>query len=227
MNVKATALLLAALMCGAAIAGVSLHLPQPPERPNFLETTVPEAFGDWKKVDEGPQIIDPGTVETLRKIYKEWLTRTYTDGTGYRIMLSVARSGNQIGIQAVHLPTVCYPAQGFEQVGGVDDDGAMSTPYGPISVTRVTMAKGSRTEPITYWLTMADRVVRTQWDKRRVQAAAIWTGESPDGLLFRVSSIDGGSEHAFAMQQKFVADLMKSLSSDGRHKLGGLTSPQS
>ena len=28
-------------------------------------------------------------------------------------MLSLARSGNQIGIQQAHLPEICYPAQGF------------------------------------------------------------------------------------------------------------------
>jgi hypothetical protein len=72
---------------------------------------------------------------------------------------------------------------------------------------------------------MADHVVRTQWDKRMVQFLLVVTGQSPDGLLFRVSSIDRDPERAFAMQQKFVADMMASVPSEARRKLSGLTSP--
>ena len=51
-------------------------------------------------------------------------------------------------------------------------------------------------------------VVRDQWDSRMVQIRTILTGQIPDGLLFRISSIDMDSEHAFAMQQRFAADMM-------------------
>ena len=100
----------------------------------------------------------------------------------------MARSGNQIGIQQAHFPEVCYPAQGFK-IGSVEEE-ELVTAYGPISVTRLTATMGARQEPITYWLTMADQVVKTQWEKRIVQASIFLTGESPGGLLFRVSSID-------------------------------------
>jgi EpsI family protein len=83
----------------------------------------------------------------------------------------------------------------------------------------------ARYEPVTYWLTMGDQVVRTQWDKRLVQIRAVLTRESPGGLLFRISSIDKDSEAAFAVQQKFAADLMQSVPPEARRKLGGLTSP--
>jgi hypothetical protein len=43
--------------------------------------------------------------------------------------------------------------------------------------------------------------------------------------LFRISSIDKDSEAAFAVQQKFAADLMQSVPPEARRKLGGLTSP--
>ena len=226
MNAKPTVWLMAVLMSGAAIAGISVRPPVVPPEPNFLET-VPQSFGEWRKLDEPAQIVDPGAEETMRKIYQEWISRSYVDRAGYRIMLSVARTRNQIGIQQAHLPKVCYPAQGFHLLGEVQDDEALTTPYGPISVTRLTMSLGPRTEPITYWLTMNDRVVRTKWDKRIAQIVATFTGESPGGVLFRVSSIDADSERAFAMQQKFVADLMKSIPPDIRTKLSGLTSPRS
>ena len=165
-------------------------------------------------------MVDPATEQKLREIYKEVLSRTYSNDGGDRIMLSMARSGNQIGIQQAHIPDVCYPAQGFKTSG--IEDGDLPTPNGSISVTRLTATMGARHEPITYWLTMGNQVVRTRLDKRMVQVRTFLEGGSPGGLLFRVSSIDRDSPRAFALQQKFVADMMASVSPEGRRKLAGL-----
>src|SRR6185369_17056040 len=105
MNVKPTVWLMAVLMSGAAIAGISIRTPVP-EQPNFLEATVPETFGDWRKLDAGPQMIDPATAEILKKVYAEVLSRTYVNGAGEQIMVSIARSKDQIGIHQAHLPKV-------------------------------------------------------------------------------------------------------------------------
>jgi len=58
-NIKWTAWLMSALMCGAAVAG--MVSPEIPEVPNFLESTVPATFGEWRKLEEPAQIIDPAT----------------------------------------------------------------------------------------------------------------------------------------------------------------------
>lgn len=220
MKMKWTVWLMIALMGGAAMAGILR--PEIPERVNFLETTVPPAFGEWRQVQERAQI-DPVIDDVLKKIYKEVVSRTYVNASGYRIMLSAARSGNQIGIQQAHLPEICYPAQGFDVTGNVD--GELATAYGPIEVRRLTTHMRERHEPVTYWQTMADQVVKSQWDKRKVQLRAVWQRVPPDGILFRVSSIDREPEHAFAMQQKFVADLMTAVGPDERKKLSGLIAP--
>jgi len=217
-----TAWLISALMCSAAV-GSFWARPNFVEVPNFLESTVPPRFGEWRKLEEPVQIINPATKKKLEEIYKEWLSRTYVNESGDRIMLSMARSGNQIGIQQAHIPDICYPAQGFK-IGGVED-GELPTAYGPIPVTRLTATMGARHEPITYWLTMGDQVVKTQWDKRWVQIRAALTGGSPGGLLFRVSTIDRDPAHAFAIQQKFVADMMAAVSPEARQKLSGLRTP--
>jgi EpsI family protein len=221
-NMKWTAWLMSALMCGAAIAGVSAR-PDIEEQANFLESTVPRTFGEWRVLEERALIISPAIEKKLGEIYREWLSRTYVNATGDQVMLSMARSGNQIGIQQAHVPDICYPAQGFE-IAGVKE-GELPTTYGPIPVTRLTATMGARHEPVTYWLTMADQVVKTRLDKRIAQARAFLTGESPGGLLFRVSSIDRNSERGFAIQQKFVADMMASVSPEARRKLSGLRSP--
>jgi len=219
---KRTAWLMCALMCSAPVTGIWAR-PDTVEVPNFLEATVPSTFGEWSKLDEPAQIIDPATKKKLEEIYRETLARTYVNAAGDRVMLSMARSGNQIGIQQAHLPDICYPAQGFQTTSAQDDE--LPTAYGPIRVTRLTARMGARHEPITYWLTMGDQVVKTQWEKRVAQVRVFLTGESPGGLLFRVSAIDRDAAHAFAVQQKFVADLMETVPEEGRRKLSGLRSP--
>jgi hypothetical protein len=47
----------------------------------------------------------------------------------------------------------------------------------------------------------------------------------PDGLLFRVSSIDPEVPRAFTLHDAFVADLLKALSPVDRRRLSGLESP--
>ncbi len=132
---------MAALMCGAPIAGRSTR-PTIEEQANFLESTVPLTFGEWRKLDEPAQVIDPGTKQTLAKIYKEWLSRTYVNAAGDRIMLSMARSGNQIGIQQV-FPTFLLSGPGLHQVGNIEDVELLTT-YGTIPVTRLTAVMGAR-----------------------------------------------------------------------------------
>ena len=222
MKLKSTAWLLALVMCGAAVAASGMRPPPPPVVPNFLEAMVPTTFGEWREVEEVGQMVDPATKAMLESIYPETLSRTYVNEAGYRIMLSIARSANQIGIYQAHRPEVCYPAQGFKLQGKMEGGVPLTTTYGSIPVNRLTASLGSRVEPVTYWLTMGDEVVDNQWEKRMVQIRAILTGENPGGLLFRVSSIDGDSNGAFAMQQKFVADLTKSVPAKARSRLAGL-----
>jgi EpsI family protein len=225
MKLKSTAWVLAFVMCAAPIAGGSMRPPPPPAVANFLEAMVPTTFGEWRKVDEVAQVIDPATKVLLERIYPETLSRTYVNGAGYRVMLSIARSANQLGIQQAHRPEVCYPAQGFKRLGEMEVGVQLTTTYGPIAVRRLTASIGSRIEPVTYWLTMGDEVVDSQWDKRIIQIRALLTGENPGGLLFRISSIDGDSKGAFAMHQAFVADMMKSVPARARSRLAGLKEP--
>jgi hypothetical protein len=69
---------------------------------------------------------------------------------------------------------------------------------------------------------MAGDVVRNDYDKRIVQLRLVRTGHIPDGLLFRVSSIDRDPAHAFEVQQQFAADMMAAVPADLRRRLSGL-----
>ena len=227
MKANTVALTLAALMCTASIAGIAARPGQKAAdkgKEISLEAIVPKGFGDWTELPEqNAQVVNPQTKELLDKLYSQLLSRTYVNKQGYRIMLSMAYGDDQRGGLQAHRPEVCYPAQGFKL--GKVEDGVLTTAYGKIDVRRLNTTYGARAEPVTYWLTVGDEVIRSRLDKRIAQIRLGLTGQIPDGLLFRISSIDADDARAFATQQKFVADMMAAVPPAARKQLSGLTTP--
>ena len=217
MQMKSIASILAAFMCAAAIAAAA-GVPTDKFPRIDLKESVPDTFGVWRTIDETVQVVKPTT--GIEGIYDEVLTRTYVDPKGDRIMLSIAWGDDQRGERQVHRPDICYPSQGFN-VETVSD-GTLETPFGDIGVRRLVTSAGPRHEPVTYWVTMAGGVVRNDFDRRIVQLRLLRTRQIPDGLLFRVSSIDRDAAHAFKVQQQFAADLIAAMSPAVRARVSGL-----
>lgn len=186
-----------------------------------LETMVPKHFSDWREEEQRvTQMVNPQTKELLDKLYSQILTRTYIDADGYRIMLSVAYGSDQRGALQAHKPEVCYPAQGFKLQDLAQAE--LHTAFGPIAASRLFATLRTRNEPVTYWFTVGDSAVKNPIEKRFVEFRYGLTGQIPDGLLFRVSSIDADRERAYRMQDKFVNDLLASVSPADRLRLSGL-----
>jgi len=225
MKLTSIAATLAVLMCATSVAGIAARPTSKPRAASFsLESIVPRSFGDWAELrEQNLQVINPQTQELLDKIYSQVLTRTYANKDGYRIMVSLAYGDDQRGGLQAHRPEVCYPAQGFKL--GKVEDGALPTAFGNIEVRRLTTSLDVRNEPVTYWLTVGDQIIRSQFDKRIAEIRLGLTGQIPDGLLFRVSSIDNDAARGFQMQQKFVADMMSAVPSTARKQLSGLAPP--
>ena len=87
---------------------------------------------------------------------------------------------------------------------------------------RLTTNKGLHREPVTYWVIMGDRVVRTDFERQMVRLRLGLTGQIPSRVVFRVSSIDQDAAHAFKVQQQFVATMMAAVPPDVRRRLSGL-----
>lgn len=224
MKLNTTALTLTVLMCSASVAGFAMRpdTKVTSRNPISLETLVPKRFADWTELPEqGAQIVNPQTQELLDKLYSQLLVRTYVNKDGYRIMLSMAYGDDQRGGLQAHRPEVCYPAQGFKL--GKVEDGVLPTSYGNIDVRRLATSLGARNEPVTYWLTAGDQVIKSTLDKRIAQIRLGLTGQIPDGLLFRISSIDSDSARGFEMQQKFAAEMMAAVPAAARKQLSGLS----
>ena len=178
-----TAVIMAALMCGAAVAGIAGRPSAKVANPIDLKTAVPKEFAGWTELpDQSAQVVNPQTEQLINKIYKQTLSRTYVNNQGYRVMLSLAYGDDQRGGLQAHRPEVCYPGQGFK-IAAIQD-GALPTPFGNIEVRRMTTSLGARHEPVTYWLTVGDQVVNRQWLKRVAEIRLALTGQIPDGLLF-------------------------------------------
>ena len=189
-----------------------------------LEVLIPKAFGDWK-IDESirPLIADPELQAKLDKIYNQTLTRTYINPKGERIMLSIAYGGDQSDTMAVHKPEICYPAQGFQILKSPVVSTFSTEDGSSIPVKRLVATQGAHVEPITYWTTVGDKVAVSGLKWKLQQMKYGLTGKVPDGLLFRISSIQADDAKAYQTQDAFTRDLLKAMSPSGRQRIIGNT----
>jgi EpsI family protein len=90
-----------------------------------------------------------------------------------------------------------------------------------IPVKRLVAKQGTRVEPITYWITVGDQVAVDGFKWKLAQIKYGLTGKIPDGLIFRISSIDSNPKNAYIVQDDFVNRLLAALSTDTRDRLVG------
>ena len=105
------------------------------------------------------------------------------------------------------------------------DRTAMFKPFGEIPVRRLLTSIGARQEPLTYWFTVGDRAVQGAIQKRIAELVLGLTGRIPDGMLFRVSSIDPDQARAHQLQEQFINQLLQAVSPAERKRLSGLGDP--
>jgi EpsI family protein len=187
-----------------------------------LETMIPRQFGGWRELpQQSTQVVNPQTKELLDKLYSQILTRVYVNDEGYRIMLALAYGADQRGSLQAHKPEVCYPAQGFTLMS--NEASQVATSFGAIPAQRLFTTLGARREPVTYWFTTGDTVVQGKLQKRLVDLRFGLTGQIPDGLIFRVSSIDPVQSRANDAHDRFIDQLLQAVSPLDRKRLSGLT----
>lgn len=189
-----------------------------------LPDIFPEHFGEWE-VD--PTIVplqpSPELQKVISETYDQTLARTYRNGAeGYRIMLSVAYGGRQTEGMNTHQPEICYPAQGLSiRKSGWRSQLAVGERTLPLN--RLVAGHGARNEPISYWLVVGRNITDFGLQHKLATLKYGLTGRIPDGMLIRVSSVDDDETRSFAMQDRFVRELLASLSTQHRqHLLGAM-----
>jgi EpsI family protein len=195
-------------------------------QPQFsLEQMIPKRFGNWTLDDTVvPLTPDETQKELIAALYDQTLARTYVNETGQRVMLSIAYGGDQSKQLQLHLPEVCYVAQGFDMVK--DKGGELDTHYGQIPVKRLVMRQNARNEPITYWVTIGDKAVMSGLGQKYQRFVYGLTGKIPDGMLVRVSTIQTDEKDAYQVQARFVNQMLDALSPKDRTRLLGAATNQ-
>jgi len=194
---------------GAASWRPSTHLADLRPRVN-LETLFPKAFGDWVVDVRMPvQLVSPDQAAVLNAIYNQTLSRTYVNSAGERVMMSVAYGGDQSDATRAHRPEVCYPAQGFEILAA--NTASLRIEDRTLRVRRLVARLDGRNEPITYWITVGDRVAVSGTEQKFAQLSYSVRGVIPDGMLVRVSSIDRDADTAYRLQERFLAALSAAI----------------
>lgn len=230
-SLSTTRLPIAPLLVGVVMAAVAVTAAtlRPEPRPNgdaaafSLGTLVPTAFDEWKLVEGGSAlVVNPQLEQRLGQLYSQHLTRVYQAADGYRVMLSIAYGDDQRSGMQVHLPEVCYPAQGFK-VNWRGEGSLAGGPASTIPVARMEAQMGARIEPVSYWITFGSQPYARlgALDRRLLELRYALRGEIPDGLLFRVSSIDPDRAQAYQRQEQFTAALLAAVGPAGRARLAG------
>jgi EpsI family protein len=200
-------------------AGATLAMPKPQvtsanQIPD-VEALLPKRFGHWV-VDPNiiPLAVSPDVEQMLSTIYDRTVSRTYVNPQGKRMMVSVAYGANQSRALQLHKPEVCYAAQGFRirdvhksnwEAGGVN-----------IPTMHVVGQMGPRVEPVTYWMRIGDDIARGWYEQNLVRLKYGTRGYIPDGVLFRVSSIDANPAAAYELQRQFIDEMMAAMTPQAR-----------
>ena len=213
--------LMACAVAGAHLWRPTAHLADTRAKVD-LEQMFPAAFGDWKVDTSLPvQLVAPDMQQFLAKIYSQTLSRTYINNQGQRIMLSVAYGGDQSDATRAHRPEVCYPAQGFQIIA--NQTGVVDTASHPLRVRQLVARAGSRTEPISYWVTVGDRTALSGTEQKLAQLSYSSRGIIPDGMLVRVSNIDNNAEAGYALHAGFITQMTRAMPQPVRDRIVGAT----
>ena len=189
--------------------------------PVDLAQWFPAEFGGWAIDTEMPlQLVSPEVQVGLNAVYHQTLGRIYRNPQGQRIMLSVAYGGDQSDATRAHRPEVCYPAQGFEIVEHYASEIALGQRR--LRVRQLLTRQSGRVEPVTYWITVGQRVALSGTEQKLAQLSYSLRGVIPDGMLVRVSSIDSDAAHAYGVQAAFVGAMVLAMAADRQSRVIGV-----
>lgn len=187
-----------------------------------LEKIIPRQFGEWTQYqDEFLRVVNPEQLQLVNKLYSQTISRAYTNKQGEIIMLTIAYGEDQSDNTQLHYPEVCYPAQGFQITS--KQKSTFESVLGPLQIKELVAATSSRIEPIIYWTTVGDKNATNGFESKLIKINYGLHGAIPDGLLFRISSVNANTEQAFALEKAFANQLITQIDPKFLPMLTGLT----
>ncbi|HMD73522.1 MAG TPA: EpsI family protein [Steroidobacteraceae bacterium] len=187
--------------------------------PHDLGAVIPKRFAEWT-FDPGIELVTPapeipeGNADAqpeLFGIYSQVVGRGYRNSSGDIVMLMVAYGPAQDFRLKAHRPELCYLASGFRITDKTDAEVPYRDGTRPIEITRLTAIKGSRLEPVSYWMRVGDAVTRGVIERQLVRLEYGFHGIIPDGALIRTSTIGLSPEASFRLQNQFIRELLAAV----------------
>jgi exosortase B len=207
-------LLLAGML--VAVGGAWALTPKFTPNPHTIElaASVPARFGDWRELPGAVTQAELSTAEdggrSLEQPYDDVLMRTYVNSQGQQVMLALAYAKEQRQDVKLHLPEICYPAQGYK---------VLSLTPSPVTLAGGTTLPGKhmlatgqgRLEAVTYWTRISDGYPQGGFAMRMQIFRDGLRGKVADGILVRSSMLvrdDSEAPGAYAVQQDFLKQLV-------------------
>lgn len=222
MSKRIAAIILALISTFALSISLRPTISSSAESPH-LATQIPTAFGQWKEIPNPLDQISASTDELSREQpYDEVLARSYTNGAGAIVMLTLAYGKNQRQEIKIHRPELCYPAQGFavKDLKDAHFSGITSSTTGEtISGKRMIASHKMFSEAVSYWIRIGDTYSSSAWQTRWTIMKEGLNGRMTDGILVRVSQrIPPGSDPTphYELQEEFARELVNSLNGNAR-----------
>lgn len=194
------------------------HLQAVSDVPN-LEATVPQAFGDWKIVQQPyAQVgVSQGVEGVYDQPYDQTVMRTYVNSRGEAVMLALAWGEKQRQDIKVHRPEVCYPAQGFSLVRLEQGAPIQVAGHEQVVPTVSLLAAGpggGSLEAVRYWIRIGQSYTGDGLKARWYILQEGFQGRIPDGILVRASKRIRSADDAADTQVvlgSFLAELAASV----------------
>jgi len=214
------------MLAGMLVATVLAHVltPKLEANPNTvpLADSVPLQFGDWKAMPEASMQAELSTAEdgskSLEQPYDDVLMRTYVNRDGAQVMLALAYSREQRQDVKLHLPEICYPAQGYK-VLNLMPTALQVTADGSTLPGKHMLATGNgRLEAVTYWTRISDAYPDGGFAMRMKIFRDGLHGKVSDGILVRASMLvrdDSEATASYAVQQDFLKQLVAAVGPRG------------
>jgi EpsI family protein len=186
-----------------------------------LGSLIADQIGPWRFTTPAGVVVASEDADGAPKDgYDQLVTRVYEAAGLPTIMLLLAYGSTQGGSLRLHRPETCYPGQGF-RLSNFGDTTFAFAPDAPVETRRFTATRDDRVERLLYWTRIARRFPLNIATEYAAIVSSVLRGYAPDGILVRVSTVDGGGAQADAILDRFVHGLVATASAEGRAILLG------
>jgi EpsI family protein len=175
-----------------------------------LENLIPKSFGVWQ-AREADGIVTPQSEDSLAaRLYNQSVGRMYAGPDNSMVMLLIAYGNTQSDTLQLHRPEVCYPAFGFTVTE--NQPARFDLGHGTMIPGRNLVASSSgREERISYWTRIGEYLPTSNSEQREMKFRIALSGVIPDGVLVRISNMQGEDAEGFGLNERFAADLMRAV----------------